>query len=75
MNSNGISFGKVYIKDKEEGPTGQKSIVGAEESVVRRISALEVEVELSATALLYPANNKERWNIISLLDMLIMNNI
>ena len=62
----------MCIKDKEEGPTGQKSIVGAEESV-RRSSSLEVE--LSATALLYPANNKERWNIISLLDMLIMNNI
>jgi len=32
---------EVFIQDKEEGPTGQKSIVGTEE-LVRRSSALRL---------------------------------
>jgi len=58
MNSNGISFGSVHPRQRRR--PYYRSIearryrgVGTEEKCV--------EVELSATTLLYPAN-KERWN-------------
>jgi hypothetical protein len=59
MNSNGISFGSVHPRQRRKP---YRSIehrrhrgVGTEEKCI--------EVELSATTLLYPAN-KERWNNI-----------
>ena len=49
---------EVCIQDKEEGPTGQKSIVGTEEYGGVGTEEKCIEVELSATALLYPTEKK-----------------